>query len=143
MPDSFGGSDGSGTFMPGGTSKYSGGAVHVGRAARPGRSRQARCQGDHRTRVHLYGHDRTVCHRPEVLMADQRRLQALARPRLSWSHTHDRRGAHRPVDAGPPRNARSEEHTSELQSHSDLVCRLLLEKKKKKKKRIKKDNEQI
>src|SRR5438034_4056082 len=26
--------------------------------------------------------------------------------------------------------ARSEEHTSELQSHSDLVCRLLLEKKK-------------
>src|SRR5436190_18660586 len=41
-------------------------------------------------------------------------------------------------DAGerPPRvhsehaPERSEEHTSELQSHSDLVCRLLLEKKK-------------
>ena len=30
---------------------------------------------------------------------------------------------------------RSEEHTSELQSHSDLVCRLLLEKKKKTKKK--------
>src|SRR6266496_4689614 len=30
---------------------------------------------------------------------------------------------------------RSEEHTSELQSRRDLVCRLLLEKKKKKKKR--------
>src|SRR5215204_7401989 len=30
----------------------------------------------------------------------------------------------------PPR-ARSEEHTSELPSHSDLVCRLLLAKKKK------------
>src|SRR5947207_4918508 len=30
------------------------------------------------------------------------------------------------------RIGRSEEHTSELQSHSDLVCRLLLEKKKKK-----------
>src|SRR5260370_36518369 len=29
---------------------------------------------------------------------------------------------------------RSEEHTSELQSHLNLVCRLLLEKKKKKKK---------
>src|SRR5438132_7255869 len=28
-------------------------------------------------------------------------------------------------------SVRSEEHTSELQSHSDLVCRLLLEKKKK------------
>src|SRR6266540_3999156 len=33
---------------------------------------------------------------------------------------------------------RSEEHTSELQSHHDLVCRLLLEKKKKKKKKQKK-----
>src|SRR5438132_9927355 len=31
---------------------------------------------------------------------------------------------------------RSEEHTSELQSHSDLVCRLLLEKKKKQKDKI-------
>src|SRR5437773_9707668 len=37
--------------------------------------------------------------------------------------------------AGPPvapleiRDVRSEEHTSELQSHHDLVCRLLLEKK--------------
>src|SRR5947207_10900405 len=30
-----------------------------------------------------------------------------------------------------PKVSRSEEHTSELQSHSDLVCRLLLEKKKK------------
>src|SRR5438034_6313564 len=29
-----------------------------------------------------------------------------------------------------PISIRSEEHTSELQSHSDLVCRLLLEKKK-------------
>src|SRR3989440_4354476 len=33
-------------------------------------------------------------------------------------------------DIGLPRHARSEEHTSELQSRSDLVCRLLLEKKK-------------
>src|SRR5476649_3078863 len=32
-----------------------------------------------------------------------------------------------------PDSWRSEEHTSELQSHSDLVCRLLLEKKKTKK----------
>src|SRR5260221_2696478 len=30
-----------------------------------------------------------------------------------------------------PQKRRSEEHTSELQSHSDLVCRLLLEKKDK------------
>src|SRR5438034_6988330 len=33
---------------------------------------------------------------------------------------------------------RSEEHTSELQSHSDLVCRLLLEKKKTNKMRSRK-----
>src|SRR5260221_8630222 len=32
---------------------------------------------------------------------------------------------------GSGTDPRSEEHTSELQSHSDLVCRLLLEKKKK------------
>src|SRR5690242_20910944 len=37
---------------------------------------------------------------------------------------------------------RSEEHTSELQSHVNLVCRLLLEKKKKKKK-TKNINKQI
>src|SRR5438132_10075425 len=34
-----------------------------------------------------------------------------------------------------PNFLRSEEHTSELQSHSDLVCRLLLEKKKIKRKK--------
>src|SRR2546421_1674862 len=38
---------------------------------------------------------------------------------LAWDQLHHRRD---PV--------RSEEHTSELQSRSDLVCRLLLEKKK-------------
>ena len=36
------------------------------------------------------------------------------------------------------RRERSEEHTSELQSLTNLVCRLLLEKKKKKKKQNKK-----
>src|SRR5438874_7279487 len=38
----------------------------------------------------------------------------------------------RPAPVWRPSN-RSEEHTSELQSRRDLVCRLLLEKKKKKK----------
>src|SRR5688572_32477330 len=50
---------------------------------------------------------------------------------------------HRDVAAGlllgasgvATRICRSEEHTSELQSQSNLVCRLLLEKKKKKKKK--------
>src|SRR5947207_11611514 len=48
-----------------------------------------------------------------------------------WCHKHKR--VCRPVGEAAPflrRYARSEEHTSELQSHSDLVCRLLLEKKK-------------
>src|SRR2546421_2921775 len=40
--------------------------------------------------------------------------------------------------AGPKR---SEEHTSELQSRSDLVCRLLLEKKKKKNKKNHSNND--
>src|SRR5688572_31701908 len=39
-------------------------------------------------------------------------------------------------------SARSEEHTSELQSQSNLVCRLLLEKKKKKKKEKEKQSKQ-
>src|SRR5688572_32719337 len=39
---------------------------------------------------------------------------------------------------GPDGTLRSEEHTSELQSQSNLVCRLLLEKKKKKKTKKKK-----
>src|SRR2546428_5289134 len=56
-----------------------------------------------------------------------------ARNRRPVSH-HPRAGAHgRHNQQG---GARSEEHTSELQSRSDLVCRLLLEKKKKKYKKI-------
>src|SRR2546427_5335972 len=44
-----------------------------------------------------------------------------------------RRSGRAPIPAGCGRSgSRSEEHTSELQSQSNLVCRLLLEKKKKK-----------
>src|SRR5690349_22766927 len=53
-------------------------------------------------------------------------------------HTVDRSrrgGPHRLLPRARPR--RSEEHTSELQSRRDLVCRLLLEKKKKKSKQNK------
>src|SRR5260370_27832528 len=49
---------------------------------------------------------------------------------LTGSHAVHRRNAGvAPMDG---MTARSEEHTSELQSHLNLVCRLLLEKKKKK-----------
>src|SRR5438093_13051838 len=44
----------------------------------------------------------------------------------------DQLGLHAKFLAHPCRIARSEEHTSELQSLTNLVCRLLLEKKKKK-----------
>src|SRR5438270_9259740 len=40
-------------------------------------------------------------------------------------------------------SGRSEEHTSELQPQSNLVCRLLLEKKKKKKKKLKSEKKKI
>src|SRR5690606_41544912 len=48
--------------------------------------------------------------------------------RCSTRSARDRRK--RPKCAPRPRGRRSEEHTSELQSREDLVCRLLLEKKK-------------
>src|SRR5438132_7281874 len=52
-------------------------------------------------------------------------LQICIAPPLQHISQHSAAGARRDID-----EPRSEEHTSELQSHSDLVCRLLLEKKK-------------
>src|SRR5438034_6109962 len=59
---------------------------------------------------------------------------------ISMGPPFPRSVSHTLADREPPATARetlpeaiadrSEEHTSELQSHSDLVCRLLLEKKK-------------
>src|SRR5690349_23566624 len=48
------------------------------------------------------------------------------------------RSAVREANLDPPSDvhARSEEHTSELQSRRDLVCRLLLEKKKRSQRRV-------
>src|SRR5438034_8800135 len=53
-------------------------------------------------------------------------------PECLRAATATRAAASTPAAADTPRAdaRRSEEHTSELQSHSDLVCRLLLEKKK-------------
>src|SRR6266536_6628740 len=61
--------------------------------------------------------------RPETLLAWCR-----CSPRMP-SSPHHLPAAH--IWGRLPRQARSEEHTSELQSRVDLVCRLLLEKKKK------------
>src|SRR5256885_4560607 len=56
----------------------------------------------------------------------ERRAQALERPAVAGIPPQIV-----PVDLLRARRVRSEEHTSELQSPCNLVCRLLLEKKKK------------
>src|SRR3982750_4927364 len=60
-------------------------------------------------------------------------IYTLSLPTLFRSRVRGlRRGVLQPQPVHRPRRLpRSEEHTSELQSRSDLVCRLLLEKKKK------------
>src|SRR2546427_8355311 len=77
-----------------------------------------------------------------TLFRSGRRCAATADPRGLAAIAHgarhaDRRGQLLAIDGcrrWPARApCRSEEHTSELQSQSNLVCRLLLEKKKKKK----------
>src|SRR2546430_6209285 len=65
---------------------------------------------------------------PDVVLHNrrfERAAQALGRLELAQMIEHHRGGEH----LG---RRRSEEHTSELQSQSNLVCRLLLEKKKNK-----------
>src|SRR2546430_6323317 len=57
----------------------------------------------------------------------------LRRPSTHLTRPSRRRALPARRPAGGARRGRSEEHTSELQSQSNLVCRLLLEKKKKKK----------
>src|SRR5206468_12652019 len=62
-----------------------------------------------------------ICRRPSVARGPRR-----ARPGAELRSRH----AALPRRYPPVSPQRSEEHTSELQSRSDLVCRLLLEKKK-------------
>src|SRR2546427_4152754 len=61
---------------------------------------------------------------------DQPLAHCAERPNLPGARRKPRTAAPRPVVGVDP-GGRSEEHTSELQSQSNLVCRLLLEKKKK------------
>src|SRR5215211_2843815 len=72
-----------------------------------------------------------VAHRRDLGAPERRAARASTVP--SWQGPTPQRG-HRGFSVGQDLGSgrpRSEEHTSELQSHSDLVCRLLLEKKKK------------
>src|SRR2546421_11826342 len=70
------------------------------------------------------------CHTGRRAQSGGRRRERVARPGLVEAQVPERRHArHGGHGLGP---GRSEEHTSELQSRSDIVCRLLLEKKKNK-----------
>src|SRR5438477_12487007 len=66
------------------------------------------------------------------VFARRRRFILAHDPRLDASQFLEEVGHVDYEVAGDREMARSEEHTSELQSHVNLVCRLLLEKKKKK-----------
>src|SRR5256885_9154063 len=74
-------------------------------------------------------------HLPDVVALEAEVLDPKARrSRLTGSTSTTRRrvpGECRTTARGAPTWSRSEEHTSELQSPCNLVCRLLLEKKKK------------
>src|SRR5438034_2369720 len=90
------------------------------------RHRHAQLAGDLRDREDA-AHHRALHHQRMLAAGAAQRLQhvadagALDFGQLDHLDALRRRGG---------RAGRSEEHTSELQSHSDLVCRLLLEKKK-------------
>src|SRR2546430_11215153 len=64
---------------------------------------------------------------PYTTLFRSKSISSSTRPRASRRFANRTRFAVRPCTAA----SRSEEHTSELQSQSNLVCRLLLEKKKK------------
>src|SRR2546427_9155254 len=63
--------------------------------------------------------------------ADSRRVAATRARPIGMRTEIDRLAADTPAARAAGAQRRSEEHTSELQSQSNLVCRLLLEKKKK------------
>src|SRR5438034_7374160 len=77
--------------------------------------------------THHRPHAQRASHRPASEHECNTTCSVPSRTASSWRHVADRQPGNSTVERGN----RSEEHTSELQSHSDLVCRLLLEKKKK------------
>src|SRR5438034_3713167 len=79
--------------------------------------------GDHRD-LHSFPTRRSSDLAPEVLRGSSNKYQ-------NWELVDPEKWVPDGYACVRSTRARSEEHTSELQSHSDLVCRLLLEKKKK------------
>src|SRR5690625_6459851 len=94
-----------------------------------GRTTESRCSAPQRSSA-----TRSPSALVKVYTSGQPSEVARVRPAsTSWSFTHARRASSAAWDTAwaPARRcwARSEEHTSELQSRGHLVCRLLLEKK--------------
>src|SRR5260221_10743177 len=69
--------------------------------------------------IHIAGLPKCFCELSSIAASSHGSVRGAFQPSAAWPYTK--------LTFAP----RSEEHTSELQSHSDLVCRLLLEKKKK------------
>src|SRR2546427_8472993 len=70
-----------------------------------------------------------------AIQGDHERVAGLGAIRSAWLEHGCLSVEHRCAAHGQRHDERSEEHTSELQSQSNLVCRLLLEKKKNKTRR--------
>src|SRR5206468_4817124 len=90
---------------------------------------QRKRDADPKNQRGIFGNDSVSCGEREQSRA------GLHHKRFAVAQHHKRRSdtvaySKLPTCSAGPR-FRSEEHTSELQSRSDLVCRLLLEKKKK------------
>src|SRR5260221_9177658 len=85
----------------------------MNRRAEPGAAKSNESNG-----THLQAHADSRCDRNRP-----RSAQGMQNHQINCLHQRLQLSSHA--------RSRSEEHTSELQSHSDLVCRLLLEKKKK------------
>src|SRR5450432_4430023 len=86
--------------------------------------------------------DRRIRRRVQPLAGANARASRLPRTARSLDDAHQQSatrasGRRQAATSTNSTSPRSEEHTSELQSRSDLVCRLLLEKKKKKRKQTK------
>src|SRR5438034_6545859 len=74
-------------------------------------------------------HTRSLCDWSSDVCSSDLLGELVFEPALVCIERVDRRISEQAPDLAQRHSGRSEEHTSELQSHSDLVCRLLLEKK--------------
>src|SRR5438046_6497956 len=82
--------------------------------------------------LYTHRHHRDLHSFPTRRSSDLRALELVEHSRVGWRSPEIGRGSGSRKRLARRQADRSEEHTSELQSLTNLVCRLLLEKKKKK-----------